>query len=76
MKVQGREVLQVYMIAKLLYESSRWRCSRESMWDSVKVFREGLRVQLAVKLSWYTVYYRLLLKHFFKCINTQPSYQS
>ena len=23
---------------------------RESMWDSVKVFREGLRIQLAVKL--------------------------
>ena len=32
----------------------RWRCSnmdlRESMWDSVKVFREGLCVQLAAKL--------------------------
>ena len=29
---------------------------RESMWDSVKVFREGPRVQLATKLSWYTVF--------------------
>ena len=37
-----------------LYENLRWRCSnmdlRESMWDSAKVFRNGLCVQLAVKL--------------------------
>ena len=37
-----------------LHESSRWRCSnmdlRESMWDSAKVFREGLHVQFAAKL--------------------------
>ena len=33
---------------------------RESMWDSVKVFCEGLRVQLAATLSWYTVFLDLL----------------
>ena len=37
-----------------LYKGSRWCCSnmdlRESMWDSVKVFREGLLIQLSAKL--------------------------
>ena len=34
------------------------------MWDSVKVFCEGLRVQLATKLSWYTVFLDLLTFNF------------
>ena len=40
-----------------LYKGSRWCCSnmdlRESMWDSMKVFREGLHIQLAAKPSWF-----------------------
>ena len=56
MKVSRQKIFAVFAVftwsAKLLYESSRWHCSdlRESIWDSAKFFREGLRVQLAAKL--------------------------
>ena len=58
MKVLRQKSFTVFSFLRVretfLYESSRWCCSnmdlRESMWDSVKVFCEGLHVQLAAKL--------------------------
>ena len=57
-KFQSRKVLRflhfLHVCETFSYESSRWRCSsmdlRESTRDSVKVFHEGLCVQLATKL--------------------------